>query len=155
MLLVDTFEKVRNRYLENYDSCPSHYLGAPDLSWDTTFSITKVEVDLISEVETCLLLEKGIRGGVYYVLEVDLEYRKKSRELHNVYSLGLDKLEHEWKMLSDYQLKIADDCNIFIGNVKKLVPIFCNKEKFVLHYKNLQLYLRLRLKIKKVHYYVY
>ena len=52
-------------------------------------------------------------------------------------------------MLSDYQLKIAEDYNISIGNVKKLVPNFFCKNKHVLHYKNLQLYLRPGLKIKK------
>ena len=42
-------------------------------------------------------------------------------------------------MLSEYQLKIADLQNIPIGNIKKNV----------LHYENLQLYLRLGLKLKK------
>ena len=54
-------------------------------------------------------------------------------------------------MLSEYQLKIADLYNIFIGNVKKLVRNFFDKEKYVLHYENLQLYLRLGLKLKKIH----
>ena len=54
-------------------------------------------------------------------------------------------------MLFGYQLKIADDYNILIDNVKKLVPNFFCKETYVLHYKNLQLYVRLRLKIKKVY----
>ena len=52
-------------------------------------------------------------------------------------------------MLPDYQLKIADLYNIPIGNVKKLVPNYFDKEKYVIHYKNLQLYLRLGLKLKK------
>ena len=52
-------------------------------------------------------------------------------------------------MLSDYLLKIADLCNISIGNVKKLVPNFFDKENYVTHYENLQLYLRLGLKLKK------
>ena len=52
-------------------------------------------------------------------------------------------------MLYDYQLKIADLYNIPIGNVKKLVPNFFDKEKYVIDYKNLQLYLRLGLKLKK------
>ena len=52
-------------------------------------------------------------------------------------------------MLSEYQLKIADLYNIPIGNVKKLLPNFFDKEKYLLHYENLQLYLRLRLKLKK------
>ena len=54
-------------------------------------------------------------------------------------------------MLFEYQLKIADLCNIPIGNVKKLVPNFFDKEKYLINYENLQLYLRLGLKIKKIH----
>ena len=51
-------------------------------------------------------------------------------------------------MLSEYQLKIADLFNISTDNVKKLVPNFFDKEKYVLHYENLQLQLRLNLKLK-------
>ena len=54
-------------------------------------------------------------------------------------------------MLSHYQLEIADLYNIPITNVKKSVHSFFDKEKYVLHYKNLQLYLRLGLKQKKIH----
>ena len=72
------------------------------------------------------------------VLEVDLEYPKELRELHNHYPLVPDKIE----MLFDYQLKIVDLYNIPIGNVKKLVPNLFDKETYVIHYENLQLYLR-------------
>ena len=41
--------------------------------------------------------------------------------------------------MSDYQLKIADLYNIPIGNVKKVVPNFLEKEKYVIYHKNLQL----------------
>ena len=44
---------------------------------------------------------------------------------------------------------MANLCNISIGNVKKLVPNFFDKENYVLHCENLQLYLRLGLKLKK------
>ena len=52
-------------------------------------------------------------------------------------------------MLSEYELRIADLYSISIGNVKNLVPNLFDKEKYVFHYENLQLYLRLALKIKK------
>ena len=55
---------------------------------------------------------KGSKGCV---LEVGFEYPKEIRELHNYYP---DKIEIKRKMLSDYQLKIADLYNISIGNVK-------------------------------------
>ena len=51
-------------------------------------------------------------------------------------------------MLSD-QLKIADLYNLPIGTVKQLVPNFFDKENYVLHHENLQLYLSLGLKLKK------
>ena len=53
------------------------------------------------------------------------------------------------EMLSEYQLKIADLYNIPIGDIKKLVPNFFDKEKYVIHYENLKIYLRLGLKLKK------
>ena len=84
-------------------------------------------------------------------LEVDLEYPKELRELHNDYPLALDKIEMKREIMSDYQLRIADYYSIPIGNVKKLVPNFFNKEKYVIHYENLKSYLRLRLKLKKIH----
>ena len=46
-------------------------------------------------------------------------------------------------MLSDYQLKTADLCNIPVDNVKKLVS------KVRDYYENLQLYLKLGLMLKK------
>ena len=51
-------------------------------------------------------------------------------------------------MLSEYQLKIADLYNIPISNVKKLLSNLFDKEMYVLHYENLQIYLRLGLKLK-------
>ena len=53
-------------------------------------------------------------------------------------------------MLSDYQLKIADLYNISISNVRKLVPNFFDKEKYVIHYENLQLYLKLGLELIRI-----
>ena len=85
------------------------------------------------------------------VLKVDLEYPKELREIHNEYPLAPDKIEIEREMLSKYQLKIANHYNIPIGNVKKSVSKFFDKEKHVIHYENLKIYLRLGLKLKKIH----
>ena len=65
------------------------------------------------------------------------------------YPLAPDKIEIKREMLTDYQLKIANLYNIPIGNVKKLVPNFFDNEIYVIHYENLQLYLKLGLKFKK------
>ena len=52
-------------------------------------------------------------------------------------------------MLSNYLLKIIEFYNISIGTAKKFATKKVDKENYVLHYQNLQLYLRLVLKLKK------
>ena len=54
-------------------------------------------------------------------------------------------------MLSAYCKKIADEYDIKVGNVKKIIPNLNNKTKYVLHYRNLQLYLSLGMKLTKIH----
>ena len=63
-----------------------------------------------------------------------------------------DMMKIKQETVSIYQLNIVDFYNIPIGNVKNLVSSFFDKGKHVLHYENLQLYLRLRLKQKSVAY---
>ena len=53
------------------------------------------------------------------------------------------------EMLSDYSRKILDREGMTIGKVEKLIPNLKDKEKYVLHHQNLNLYLRLGLKLKK------
>ena len=54
-------------------------------------------------------------------------------------------------MLSDYCCNIANEYGIKIGGYNKLVPNLGNKSKYVVHYKNIQLYLSLGMKLTKVH----
>ena len=54
-------------------------------------------------------------------------------------------------MLSTYCKKIADEYDIKVGDVKKLIPNLGNKTKYVLHYRNLQLYLSLGMTLTKIH----
>ena len=85
------------------------------------------------------------------ILEVDLEYPQKLHDLHNDYLLAPEKTKVSSGMLSEYCKRIVDKYKISIGLVNKLIPTLRDKKEYVLHYRNLQLYLDLDLKIKKVH----
>ena len=92
--------------------------------------------------------EKSLIG---YLLEVDLEYLNKLHELHNDYPLAPEKLAVSSDVLSKYCKKIADKYEIKVCNVKKLIPNLSNKTNYVVHYRNLQLYLSLGMKLTKIH----
>ena len=53
--------------LWNYGLCPSHYLSAPALSWDEMINMTKVELELISELDMYIFFEKCMRGGFSHI----------------------------------------------------------------------------------------
>ena len=54
-------------------------------------------------------------------------------------------------MLSNDCKKIADKYEIKVGDVQKLIPNLGNKTNYVVHYRNLQLYLSLGMKLTKIH----
>ena len=83
-----------------------------------------------------------------YILEVDLEYPDELHALHNDYPLALEKLAISYDMLPDYCKKLAD---IKLADVKTLISNLGNKTNCVLHYRNLQLYLSLGMKLTKIH----
>ena len=185
------FRKVCKRV---YGLDALHYYTAPGLAWDAMLKFTKIKLDLISDPDMYLMVERGIRGGISTIikryakannkhvknydenktsvyipyldannlygwamckplpvkdfpwmdeedlshwedlpciLEVDLEYPKELHDLHNEYSLAPERLQ--------------------INKVEKLVPNLNDKKSYVLHRKNLKLYLRLGLKLTKIH----
>ena len=48
-------------------------------------------------------------------------------------------------------VKIFDEYGIKVGDVKTLIPNLSNKTKYVLYYRNVQLYLSLGIKLTKIH----
>ena len=72
-------------------------------------------------------------------------------QLLNDYPLAPEKLAVFNDMLSAYCKTIADKYDIKVGDVKKLIPDLGNKTKHVVHYRSLQLYLFLGMKLTKIH----
>ena len=80
LLSADVFEKFRNNSLNNYGLCPSHYLSTPAVSLDAVLKMTKVELDLISDLDLYILFDKRMEGRVFYITnrynKANIEYLK-------------------------------------------------------------------------------
>ena len=66
LLLADAIEKFRNNSLKNYGLCPSHYLSAPGLSWETMLKVTKIKLELIPDPDMYIFWEKYKRWNFLY-----------------------------------------------------------------------------------------
>ncbi|PFX13135.1 hypothetical protein AWC38_SpisGene22809 [Stylophora pistillata] len=64
LLLADVFENFRKVCKENYDLDPCWYYTAPGLSWDACLKLTKIKLELLSDINMLHMFEKGIRGGI-------------------------------------------------------------------------------------------
>ena len=64
VLLIAIFEKFTSKSLELYKLDPSYYFSSPGLSWDAVLKMTGIKLELISDIEKHLFIEKGIRGRI-------------------------------------------------------------------------------------------
>ena len=152
--IANRYSKANNKYLSDYDSSqPSKYLMYLDANnlygWAMSqclptggFKWVQDEVDLAEYKDNS---ETGL------ILEVDLEYPQELHDLHNDYPLAPEQIEVQESQLSEYSKKLKEKFKIKVGGIHKLVPTLATKKKYVLHYRNLQLYLSLGLKLTKVY----
>ena len=64
LLLTDVFENFRNKCIEIYELEPAHFLSAPGLAWQACLKKTRVKLELLTDIDMLLIVEKGIRGGI-------------------------------------------------------------------------------------------
>ena len=84
LLLADSFNNFQNMCLKIYGVDFAHFLCAPGLPWQTILKNTKVKLDLLTEINILLMVEKGIRGGICHIVH---QYAKA----YNKYINDLDK----------------------------------------------------------------
>ena len=156
--ITHRYSSANNKYMQNHNkSKPSKYIMYMDANnlygWAMSQFLPIGGFRWLTEKEinkkNLTTHQKDNKKGM--ILEVDLEYPKELHNTHNSYPLAPEHLTITEDMLSPYCKQIKEKYHMSAGEVKKLIPNLMGKTKYVLHYRNLQLYMDLGLKIKKIH----
>ena len=65
LLLADLFENFRNMCLEIYELDPTYFVSAPGLEWQASLKKTGVKLELLTDYDMLLMIDKRIRGGIF------------------------------------------------------------------------------------------
>jgi len=129
------YGEANNHYMRNkcYKTKPSKYLTYANnlYEWAMSQHLPTCGFDWMTGHELTNRRTFSKAEGVGCILEVDLEYPDELHDFHNDYPLAPD--------------------NIKVNKVHKQILNLNNKKKYVVHYRNLQLYERLGLRITKYH----
>ena len=219
LLLADVFETFRWTCHKQYGLDAAQYYTSPGLSWDALLKKTGIELELLTDYDQHLFIEKGLRGGISMA---QMRHARANNPLVEGYDRGqpsshilyLDANNLYGWAISQYLptggFRWVDDCqqlaktiaeqpadspratylrwtwstqrtyttrtillapkrmvvqkewmseyqHNFLGvgvaptEVEKLVPNLRNKDRYALHYRNLQLYMSLGMRLTKVH----
>ena len=137
-MISNRYGKANNKYVENYNSNEESkfitYLDANNLyGWGMSQKLPYKNFRWLDEAKLAKFDPTLINteDDTGYILQVDLEYPKELHDVHNDYPLAPESFK--------------------IKKIYKLTPNLKNKTKYILHLKNLQLYLSLGLKLTKIH----
>lgn len=67
LLTADVLESFRVTCMNSYEMDPLYFFTSPSLSWNAMLKYTGVEIELLTDIDMLLFIEKSIRGGVSQV----------------------------------------------------------------------------------------
>ena len=84
LLLADIFENFRNMCLDIYELDPVYFVSAPGLAWQAFLKKTGVKLELITDYDMTLMIEKGIKRGIcqasHRLVRANNKYMKKNNK---------------------------------------------------------------------------
>ena len=138
------YAKANNPRVEGYDPAqPTNYITYLDANnlygWAMSRHLPKKNFHwkrVMPTEERIMKMKPNSKKG--WILEVDLEYPAHLHGAHNDYPLALEKKVINPGQMSEYQRRLMADIGLTMPGTEKLVLTLEDKEKYVVHYSNLQ-----------------
>ena len=96
-MLADVFENFRKKCIEIYELDPAHFLSALGLAWQACLKKTEIDLELLTNNDMLLMVEKGTRGGICQTIH---RYAKAN----NKYMKNYDKNTASSHLIMDFCL---------------------------------------------------
>ena len=150
------YAKANNPLVPDYDaSKPNSYIMYLDTNnlygWAMSNPLPKSGFKwncVMPKEEEILNKKENAKNG--WILEVELEYPAELHEEHNSYPLAPEKKVVKKESMSEYQKRFMKDLDIKPPESNKLLLTLEDKKDYVMHYRNLQFYLKQGMKLKRV-----
>ena len=110
LLLADVFEDFRDICLKEYELDPAHFLSLPGLAWQACLKKTNIELELLTDYDMLLMVEKGIRGGICHSIQ---RYAKGNNKYMKSYNNNEE---------SSY-IQYLDANNLYGWEISKKLPV--------------------------------
>ena len=125
-----------------YSYCLCKRLPVGGFRWLQSEEVTQMNIETMPD-----------EGDIGYIMEVDLQYPKTKHWEHSGFPLAPVKKKIKLDELSPYNKQIQNSSGTkkLFTNAEKLVQTLEDKDRYVVHYRVLKLYLRLGMKLKNVH----
>ena len=77
LLLADVFENFRKMCLKIYHLDLVNFLSAPGLAWQAALKKREVNLELLTDIDMLLVVQKGIRGGICHAIRQNAKANNK------------------------------------------------------------------------------